>query len=55
MNSYGSVAHVSRSIYNLLQYMNWVSNDIIEPNASGGINAVDEMNYKPGDSNRNPI
>ena len=27
MNSYGSVALVSQSIYKLLRYMNWFSND----------------------------
>jgi len=27
MNSYGSVALVSHSIYKLLRYMNWFSND----------------------------
>lgn len=27
MNAYGSVSRVSESIYKLLRYMNWVSND----------------------------
>ena len=27
MNSYGSVALVSQSIYKLLRYMNWFAND----------------------------
>ena len=30
MNSYGSVALVSQSIYKLLRYMNWFSNDDID-------------------------
>lgn len=32
MNSYGSVALVSQSIYKLLRYMNWFSNDDIDAN-----------------------
>lgn len=54
MNSYSSVALVSKSIYNLLRYMNLISddtNDAIEPNTSG-INAVDEMNCE---SKRTPL
>jgi hypothetical protein len=31
MNSYGSVSRVSESIYKLLRYMNWVSDDDANP------------------------
>jgi hypothetical protein len=31
MNSYGSVSRVSESIYKLLRYMNWISDDDANP------------------------
>lgn len=54
MNSYSSVALVSRSIHNVLRYMNLISDDTkgaIETNTSG-INAVDDMNCE---SKRTPL
>ena len=41
MNSYGSVALVSQSIYKLLRYMNWVSNDDVDANPPHKTNLPD--------------
>ena len=40
MNSYGSVSRVSESIYKLLRYMNWISDDDDAPCNAGAMHVV---------------
>ena len=51
MNSYGSVALVSHSIYKLLRYMNWFSNDTDVVNEPSAVDDVDDVDVD--DARRN--